>query len=60
MEVHFGFEDIARKYELSGASILNVIHFAALRSLSQNSQELSKDDIIDGIRGEFSKEDKFF
>lgn len=60
MEVPFCFETIAKKFELSGASILNVIHFAALRSLGKGLEGLQEADVLDGIREEFQKEDRFF
>jgi SpoVK/Ycf46/Vps4 family AAA+-type ATPase len=60
MEVPFCFETIAKKFELSGASILNVIHFAALRSLGKGLVGLQEADVLDGIREEFQKEDRFF
>jgi hypothetical protein len=60
MDVPFSFEGIARKYEMSGASILNVVHYAALRSLSSGLVSLREPDIVEGIREEFQKEDRFF
>ena len=60
MTVTFDWKDIAAKYEMSGAAIINTIHFAALRSLSRQSAEILREDILEGIREEFGKEDKFF
>jgi SpoVK/Ycf46/Vps4 family AAA+-type ATPase len=54
--------DLAQAYELSGASIINIVQYAALKSLSRSngtSQHLlTRTDLIDGIRKEFRKEDK--
>jgi len=51
---------IAETYELTGASILSVIHYASLTSYAQQKTELHANDIIDGIRREFMKEEKSF
>lgn len=61
-----GFEDqaalreIAEKYELSGSSIVQAVHFATLRAFSRQNGGVNKADIIGGIRREFEKEDRVF
>lgn len=50
--------DLAGQYELSGASILNAVYFAALQCYSRNDLILHQADLIDGIRKEFLKEEK--
>ena len=49
---------LADKYELTGASILNVVHYAALRSISQGDKLLRNENIMEGIRKEFRKEER--
>ena len=49
---------IAAKYELSGGSILNVVQYCSLMSLSRNSNLILLDDLIEGIRLEYKKEGK--
>jgi AAA+ superfamily predicted ATPase len=49
---------IAESYELTGASILSVIQYASLKSYAQQKTELHSNDIIEGIRHEFMKEEK--
>lgn len=49
---------IASKYALTGAGVLNVIHYATLKSLSRQDEYLRQTDIFDGIRKEFRKEEK--
>jgi SpoVK/Ycf46/Vps4 family AAA+-type ATPase len=49
---------IAGAYELTGASILSVVQYASLRSYEQKKTALHQEDIIDGIRREFMKEEK--
>jgi ATP-dependent 26S proteasome regulatory subunit len=49
---------IADSYELSGASILSVVQYASLRTYAQKKNELHFNDILEGIRREFMKEEK--
>ena len=51
-------DQLAQRYELSGASILNIMHFSALRTLSRGSSEIGDADLLMGIRREFWKEEK--
>jgi len=51
-------EDLASKYELSGASILNAVHFAMLKCYAKNEESLSQKDLTEGIRQEFLKDEK--
>lgn len=52
--------EIARRYDLTGANIVNVVYQATLNALeSQNGKpEISREMLIDGIRLEFCKEGK--
>lgn len=50
--------ELSSKYELSGASILNAVYFAALQCYSRNDDTLCQADLIEGIRKEFFKEEK--
>lgn len=49
-------EELASRYELSGASILNVVQFAALRALGRGAAELAPADVQEAIRLEYHKE----
>lgn len=51
-------KDLATKYELSGASILNAVQYATLKSYEAKSDFISKEFILEGIRSEFMKEEK--
>jgi AAA+ superfamily predicted ATPase len=51
---------IGGKYELSGSSIVSVIHYASLQTICRNSAIISKEDIIEGIKREYEKEEKVF
>jgi AAA+ superfamily predicted ATPase len=50
--------EIAQRYELSGASILNIVQFSALRSLNRGDDKIQHNDLLTGIRREFWKEEK--
>jgi len=52
--------DLAKQFELSGASILNVVQFAALQTYVRNDGVVLQTDLLDGIRKELLKEDKSF
>lgn len=52
------FKRLADQYELSGASILNVMHYASLKAIANQSYMIRQFDIIDGIRRELLKEEK--
>ena len=51
-------EDLAKLYEMSGASILNAMQFAALAAFANNETALTKTHLIDGIRKEYIKDEK--
>ncbi|HMK25325.1 MAG TPA: ATP-binding protein [Chitinophagaceae bacterium] len=53
-------EEIARKFELSGASVLNAVQFATLQAYARNDNTIYQKDLLDGIRKEYLKEDKSF
>jgi hypothetical protein len=49
---------LAQKYELTGASILNIVQFACLRTLERGDGYIAEADIREGIVREFNKEGK--
>ncbi|MFD2163353.1 ATP-binding protein [Paradesertivirga mongoliensis] len=58
VDVSVDLQDLASKYELSGASILNAVHFAVLQCYSRKDKVLFHKDLIEGVRKEFLKEEK--
>lgn len=48
-------QEIAREYELSGGTIMNVIQHSSLKALSRQSNEIWLSDIMNGIKREFHK-----
>lgn len=55
-EIDFRF--IADKYELTGADIINIVHYASLQALNKKRSTILKSDIMEGIRREFRKQEK--
>mgnify|MGYP002128295905 CR=1 FL=1 len=53
-------DQIARTYNLSGANIVNVVQFACLKTAEEGSNEISRRNLIEGIRKEYVKEGKMF
>lgn len=53
-------DELARKYELSGANIINAVQYAALHSFAKETAEVQLSDLLNGIRREFVKEEKSF
>jgi hypothetical protein len=53
-------ELLARQYEMSGASILNAVHFATLQCYARNEAMIYQSDLLEGIKKEFFKEEKSF
>ena len=52
------FNLIAKKYEITGSSILSIIHFAALKAVAKKVPIITVAELQEGIRREFEKEDK--
>lgn len=57
-DVHL--EELAEKFELTGASIINVMHFCILRSMDRGEREILLNDILSGIKIEKTKQGKNF
>lgn len=53
-----GLQELSNKYELSGASILNAMQYAALHCYAAGGTVLRHDDVMYGIKREFMKEEK--
>ena len=52
--------DVSEKYDLSGSNIINIIQYCSLKVLSKNGNTLTRLVLIEGIRKEFTKEDRLF
>lgn len=58
LEERISLEEIARKYEVNGANIVNIIHYASLKTLENNPNTISLTDLLKGIQKEYDKEGK--
>jgi AAA+ superfamily predicted ATPase len=58
LETSFDLEHIAREHTLSGGSIMNVIRYASLEALEGGSSVIALEDVMQGIRREYTKEGK--
>lgn len=50
--------EIAKRYAITGANIVNIIQYACLRALDSGQRELQLDHINSGIKKEYQKEGK--
>jgi SpoVK/Ycf46/Vps4 family AAA+-type ATPase len=51
---------ISTKYELNGSAIVNAIHYASLQTIYKSTIVISKNDILEGIKQEYEKEERVF
>ena len=58
LDSSLNLKEIAEKHELSGGSIMNVVQYCCLKSLSRGNDLISPADLAEGIRKEFRKEGK--
>lgn len=49
---------IAEDYAIAGGSIINVLRYCALSAITRNDTVVSKEELLNGIRREFKKENK--
>lgn len=53
-------EDLAKQYEMTGASILNAVHFATLQCHARKESTIYQADLLEGIKKEYFKEERSF
>ena len=58
LEDRISLEMLANKYEITGANIVNIIHYACLKTLANNSTILRHADLVNGLKRECIKEGK--
>lgn len=52
------WQTIIERYDLTGAAILNIVHYAALKSFSRSDEYIRMNDLLEGIKKEYRKEEK--
>lgn len=57
-DTRISLKEIARKYELTGANIVNVIQYAGLKTIEKNVKIIEYQDLLKGIQKEYKKEGK--
>jgi len=58
LEYQIKLEELAGKYEVNGANIVNIIHYACLKTIERKSDTISYSDLLKGIQKEYVKEGK--
>lgn len=51
-------QELAKQYEMTGASILNAVQFSTLQVYARMEKIITQADLVDGIRKEYMKEEK--
>ena len=58
VEKTMDLEELSKKYEITGANIVNVIQYACLKTISEKNTSILKSHILEGIKKEYQKEGK--
>lgn len=58
IEKSMDLEELAKKYEITGANIVNVIQYACLKTISEKDTKILNFHILEGIKKEYQKEGK--
>ncbi|MBN2635900.1 MAG: ATP-binding protein [Prolixibacteraceae bacterium] len=58
LDKQISISEIAGKYDLTGANIVNAIHYAGLRTLEEKANSISLKNLLAGIQKEYKKEGK--
>ena len=57
---HLDINEVAVRYKLTGGNIINVVHYASLRSMHEKKELITLRNILKGIKREVEKEGKIF
>ncbi len=58
VEKSMDLEELAKKYEITGANIVNVIQYACLKTIAGKHKDIQQSYILEGIKKEYLKEGK--
>jgi AAA+ superfamily predicted ATPase len=58
LDKRISLKDISRNFEITGANIVNAIHYAGLKTVEKQSTTILYDDLLKGIQKEYTKEGK--
>lgn len=51
-------EELAKKFNITGSNIVNIIHYACLKTLANKKDKIQRKYILEGVKREYSKEGK--
>ena len=55
LEKTIDLKEIAKKYDIAGGSIINVVRYATLMTVANDGVKITYNDLMDGIRREYAK-----
>ncbi len=58
LDENIALEEIARKYEITGAAIKNIKHYCSIMALDRQTQVITEEDFREGLRKQLEKEGK--
>jgi hypothetical protein len=58
LDANVNLEELAKKYDMTGASILGAVQCSALQVFARKGNAILQSDLLDGIRKEYGKEEK--
>ncbi|MGJ8744946.1 ATP-binding protein [Polaribacter sp.] len=58
LEAGVSLESLSKKYTITGANIVNVVHYTCLQTLAAGNTEIKESVILEGIKREYIKEGK--
>ncbi len=58
VEESVSIPELAKKYGITGANIINIVQYACLKTIHANHNKIQKEFILEGIKREYGKEGK--
>lgn len=58
LENSISVEELAKKFNITGANIVNVIQYACLKTIANKKEEIQRQYLLEGVKREYTKEGK--
>ncbi|CAL2082391.1 ATPase family protein associated with various cellular activities (AAA) [Tenacibaculum sp. 190524A05c] len=58
LEPSLTIEELAKKFSITGSNIVNIIHFACLKTLANKKKTIQRQYLLEGVKREYAKEGK--
>ncbi|MGG8495306.1 ATP-binding protein [Tenacibaculum sp. TC6] len=58
LEESVAVEELAKKFNMTGANIVNIVQYACLKTIANKKQQIQKQYLLEGIKKEYTKEGK--